>query len=536
MPQNCPIDVQPYAQPGVINNANIINLNYTNQDFWSLKARLRDFILERFGPNGNFLPNTFNDLVEGQIAIMLMENFAFIGDTLSFKMDQIANEVFIDTVTELENAFRLAELVGFKPQPPIAATSMWSATINSVIAQDVVLPSPVQISIVNDGTPLTIELFPADENNEPIFSQDVIIAAGTLTNQNIIGCEGQTRTEQHVGNGQISQILTLTQSPVLYGSIQVQVDGQPWTQIDAFTDSQPRQEFRVEYDSSWNAYVIFGNNVAGLIPYTGSTIQITYRQGGGILGNIVSGYVSTQKNAVVQGINFSVPVTLTNYTSGNYGYAGDTVDDIRRKLPKWTRTQQRAVAGSDYKTLTDQFSTPYHGQIGKSNPILRNYGCAGNIIDIYILAQNNLTPVASSNTPSSYIDLQKASNNLRVDLLEYLNGVKMLTDNICIRDGLIIPVDVTIEVLMDKFYRKYQDNIQSNILSRATGFFSLSNWDYGQTLKDVDLMKELSDIKQVQSYTINYTTNDSTNSGTIVTAKFYEIIRADQILVQFSYN
>ena len=75
----------------------------SNQDFWSMKSRLVDFIRTRFTTN-------FNDFVESDLAIMLMELYAFLADTQSFKTDQIANEIFIDTVTEIENAFRLVNI------------------------------------------------------------------------------------------------------------------------------------------------------------------------------------------------------------------------------------------------------------------------------------------------------------------------------------------------------------------------------------------------------------------------------------------
>jgi hypothetical protein len=107
--QNCPFEVTPYEVSSLVKTPQLVNLNYTNQDFWSMKARLLDFIKEKFAA-------TFTDFVESDVALMLIENWAFIADTLSFKIDQIANEIFIDTVTEVENAFRLSKLVGF-PSP-----------------------------------------------------------------------------------------------------------------------------------------------------------------------------------------------------------------------------------------------------------------------------------------------------------------------------------------------------------------------------------------------------------------------------------
>ena len=114
MPENCPFEISPYSQSNPIKNDKIISLNYTNQDFWSLKTRLVQFIRERFGETGTVIPNAFNDFVESSIAVMLVENWAFIADTLSFKMDQMVNELFIDTVTEPDNAFRLCP----PPQSP----------------------------------------------------------------------------------------------------------------------------------------------------------------------------------------------------------------------------------------------------------------------------------------------------------------------------------------------------------------------------------------------------------------------------------
>ena len=97
--EKCPFDLKPYKLGANNLRPQIFSLNYTNQDFWSMKSRLVSYIKEKFGTE-------FNDFVESSLGIMLIENWAFIADTLSFKTDQIANEVFIDTVTELENALR----------------------------------------------------------------------------------------------------------------------------------------------------------------------------------------------------------------------------------------------------------------------------------------------------------------------------------------------------------------------------------------------------------------------------------------------
>ena len=513
---NCPFDITTYAQSQTIKKPNIFNLNYTNQDFWSMKTRLIEFIRQKFS-------SEFNDFVESSIAIMLIENWAFIADTLSFKIDQIANEIFIDTVTETENAFRLSKLVGFQPQPPISSRSLWTAKINNTLDFDLVIPSPFDVDTVSGDNLITIELFPADANNNPVFDQDIIIPAGGLVNSSIVGLEGVTRTDSVDGTGEAGQTVRLAYSPVIYDSIRVSVDGVRWNQVEYFTDSQPRREYRIEFDSEYNAYVIFGNNRAGLLPSRGSIITIVYRTGGGSIGNIVAGSVTSQTIINPPNYDTSIPVTFNNYTKGQFGYNGDTIEEIRRKLPEYLRTQNRAVTGLDYKTLSEQFSSPYQGQIGKSVASLRNYGCAANIVDLYVLAKQDEQT------------LEKASNRLKDELMDYINEIKMITDSVCIKDGVIVSSVISIDIFIDRLYRKFEDEIIEKINRRVSDFFSINNWDYGKILRDSDLIKKLSDVREPNRLEVSFTTNNL-EATSIVVPKFNEIIRPESISLNFQYE
>jgi hypothetical protein len=515
--EGCPFDVTPYDTSNLIKTPKLANVNYTNQDFWSMKSRLIDYIKEQFA-------DKFNDFVESDLALMLIENWAFIADTLSFKMDQIANEIFIDTVSEVDNAFRLAILVGFKPQPPVAARSMWSATINNVLETDLVIPTPLLVDITTEQGPRTIELFACDSNGDPIFGENIIVTAGSFLNTSIIGLEGRTFTQSAGGTGNINQFYQLNEGPVIWNSVRVAVDGVEWEQVDYFTDSQPRREFRVEYDPDYNAYVMFGNNRAGLIPTVGSIIDISYRVGGGPAGNIVTAAVTMQRNFTVPGYNTRITVSFTNYTRGEYGYVGDTIEDIKRKLPPYLRMQNRVVAGDDYEAYTDQFATEFHGQIGKSKAILRNHGCAANVVDLYVLALDGEG------------GLTEASNGLKKELIDALETRKMITDAVCVKDGVVIEVDVTVDLTMDKFYRKFEDEYRERVNRRIINFFNLNNWDYGKTLKAVDLVKDLSDIKEIRTVDVDFQTESADNSGEIVTTKFYEIVRPVSIEINFVYE
>jgi hypothetical protein len=522
MPENCPFEATPFAQSNIINNDKVSSLNYTNQDFWSMKTRLIQFIRDRFGTNGTVLPNTFNDFVEGSVAVMLIENWAFIADMLSFKIDQMVNELFIDTVTETDNAFRLCQLVGFKPTPPIPSKSLWTASINGLYQQDITISSPLTVDIVSEQGPITIELFPADSKNNPIFDKNIVIPAGSSTNSSIVGLEGITFIDEFTGTGQNLQSLATTRTSVIHESISVTVDGSIWERVDYFSDSQPRKEYRVEFDSEYRAYIMFGNDRAGRSPPLGSTIIIRARQGGGTIGNIVTGFAEYQSMARLGVTGDPIPISFRNYTKGENGYDGDTIEDIRRKLPGYLRTQDRAVTGLDYKTLADQFATPYNGQIGKSTCVLRNNGCSGNVIDIYVLARDG------------YEGLLEANDRLKSELSLMLEEKKMITDHICIRNGELLEVDVSVEAKVSKINNKFEQEIEANLLLKISEFFRLSNWDYGVNLRENDLVKALSSVRQIESLDIVFTTNEG--SGDSVLSKFYQIIRPGDVNISFMYE
>jgi hypothetical protein len=515
MQEKCDI-VSPYDIGSTPKQTNIVSLNYTNQDFYSMKSRLVGFIKEKFG-------NDFNDFVESNLAIMLIENFSFLADTLSFKIDQIANELFIDTVTELDNAFRLAKLTGLRPQPPIGSKALFSVKTNSIQSFDIKINTPYEIDVVSNQTPLTFELYAADPLNRPIFDEPIIIRAGQLINSNIVGIAGKTKSFSYNSTGSINLTLIIPSFSIISDSIRVVINGQEWQQVDYFTSGLANKEYLVEYNPDYSANVIFGNGNGGLVPPVGSKIEVLYRVGGGPNGDVVTNFINGETLIPVEGQPTSISVFFTNYTKGEFGYSGDTVEDIREKIPLYLRTQNRTVSGEDYKNFANQFATSYNGIMGKATAALRSYGCAANIIDLFILIR------------SGENRLIKANSQFKEELTNSIDEIKMLTDVICIRDGEIVDANILVDVTMDKYYKKFEDDIRSNIEINIEVFFNLNNWDYGQSLQETDIIQAISNVKQVRNIDVTFNTVE-VPSGKIITVKYYEIIRPESITVNFLYN
>lgn len=522
MAENCPFNIEPLDIAKSIHKSPIYHVNYTAQDFFSLRSRMLDIIKKNFG-------DTFNDFSESSIAVMLIEMWAFIADTLSFKIDQLANELFIDTVTDFDNMFRLARLIGFKPTPPLPAKAMFTATINHPQTSEIVLGTPITLSIPQlKGFDKYFELFAADNDNNPIFGEDIVIPAGKTHVNSIVGIQGSSYTQSTTSSGLSSQMLPLEYDYIQFGSIKVTVDNILWDEVDYFTESKPKMEYRIEYNSSYKAYILFGDNKAGMIPPQGAKIKVKYRMGGGSSGNIITGAFDEAVYANVPGLGNPLSVMVRNYTRGEFGYDGDDINDIRIKLPGYLRSQSRAVTGDDYKNLVDQFKTSYNGIVGKSTVVLRNHGCAGNVIDCYVLSKEGDN------------DLVKANDNLKRELLEYLGERKMFTDHMCVKDGEIVDVDVHADIYLERHHRKFEELIKDKIEKRLTAFFKIDNWSYGRTLRETDIVKHLSDIQEVNHFDITFTTTQALESGegsnNMVTVKYYQIINLDNLSLSFNYK
>lgn len=498
------------------------NLIYTNQDYGSLKARIMEIIQHNFNKE-------FTDFSESSLAMMLVELWAFLADQLSFKIDQIANELFIDTVTELANITRLANLVGFKPLPPTPAKAMFSIGVNNVVSSDLFIDTPLEISFHAGGYgEKYMELYQVDENNNPIFGNDIVIPAGVSFINNVIGIEGRTNYKLVEGTGQPWQQIPLAVPNILWGSVAVTVDDIQWKEVEFFTGWQAMPEFRVEYLEKYQAVVVFGDNKTGLIPPKGSVVKIAYRVGGGDAGNIITGAINQTVTVHVAGLRQMVTCNVSNYTRGEGGYNGDTLEEIRAKIPIYLKTQDRAVTGEDYKTICESFTSSINGSVGKAAVSLRNQGCAGNIVDIFILAKDGP------------IGLTKASDALKNELSQELSKKKMFSDTVCIRNGEIILTDMTINMTVKSINRQNEGLIREKAYRRIGNLLALSNFEFGQSLKDSDIIKSVADIKEIDNVDVSFTTHRSIEEGhgsiSVVSVNFWEIIRPDNIAVNINYK
>ena len=85
------------------------DIKYINRDFSNFRQRLIEF-------SKTYFPQTYNDFSEASPGMMFMEQTAYIGDVLSFYLDNQFQETFIQYAQQTNNIYELAYMFGYKPK------------------------------------------------------------------------------------------------------------------------------------------------------------------------------------------------------------------------------------------------------------------------------------------------------------------------------------------------------------------------------------------------------------------------------------
>jgi hypothetical protein len=107
------------------------DIKYIDRDFTSLKNSLIDY-------TKTYFPNTYSDFSPSSPGMMFMEMAAYVGDVMSFYVDNQFQETFIQYARQTQNLYDLAYMMGYKPKATTAATTELDiyqqvpATVNGV--------------------------------------------------------------------------------------------------------------------------------------------------------------------------------------------------------------------------------------------------------------------------------------------------------------------------------------------------------------------------------------------------------------------
>ena len=99
----------------------VSNVEYLNKDFTDFKNTLMEYAKSYF-------PDSYKDFNETSPGMMLIEMSAYVGDVLSFYIDQQYKEMMLPLAQERRNVVNIANMLGYKVKPTSAAVTTLTVT------------------------------------------------------------------------------------------------------------------------------------------------------------------------------------------------------------------------------------------------------------------------------------------------------------------------------------------------------------------------------------------------------------------------
>ena len=220
-------------------------IQYLNKDFDSFKEKLIDF-------SKTYYPNTYNDFDENSPGLMLIEMASYVGDVLSFYIDNQVQENFVQYAKQRKNLLNLAYSSGYEPQVTNASTvdvevfQLVPSTLSGgtstpdfnysmILSEGTQLQSSnntgqffyiedkIDFSVSGSGDPTDISVYSLDSDNNPNFyllKKITKAVSGQVRNSTFTFGSPEKFPTVEISDTNIEEIISVTDS-----------DGNPFTEV-----------------------------------------------------------------------------------------------------------------------------------------------------------------------------------------------------------------------------------------------------------------------------------------------------------------
>lgn len=498
-------------------------IDYAATDFLSLRNRMIDYIKAVY-------PLDYQNFVESDLGMMLIELVAYMGAVNSLKTDILAQEAYLTTAKNRNNVRKLLELIGVSMKGPIGAAANARYTLNTpATASQITIPVDkrvVTIASPEDGGPLNFTLYKVVNGQVDTVSPDNSIALNVSESDssassvwsNLALIEGSLVIETGTFNQvQTLKTVNLSQFPVIQNSVQVFINqglgtSGAWRAVDSlyFASGASDKIFQVTYDDDLRAEVLFGDGILGYSPDINSTYTITYRVGGGTRGNIRSNVINTQITTDEGFLG-----TLKNISLATGGQDAETIEHAKKYAPYTFKRQDRLVTLEDFTSYANSF-VGTTGSTGKARAATRTAYGSANIVDVYLLQK-------ASNT-----QLQQATISFKAELLNAMEPLRLMNTKVVIVDGLIRTLDLIVSVRIDRELKVKEEIIKGLVRNKILEFFNVDNFDFGKSLVLSELTRTIFSLNEVRFATVDNLDSD-------IYVEMNEIIQLNNFAVNIVY-
>lgn len=322
--------------------ANSAKLNISELDFDAIVQALKTYL----SGQAQYTDYDF----EGSGLSVILRLLAYNTHYLSYYLNMIANEMFLDSADKRESIVSIAKQLNYTPRSRRSAT----AVVNLLITPPGVPTPPAKITI-NKGTKFNTSI---DGKNftfvtPEAFTVDFNNGTGKYHANSVTLKEGKEFTHKYVVDVNNPERYIIPNNTVDTSSLVVRVqksDVNSETTVYTLADdineigANSTVYFLQEVEES-KYEVYFGDGVIGKELEDGNIVYLDYRISSGDAAN----YAKIFTPASTVGGYSTVSVSLVNAAYG--GAEREDIESVRFAAPKNYEAQNRAVTVEDYKTL-----------------------------------------------------------------------------------------------------------------------------------------------------------------------------------------
>ena len=322
--------------------------NFTNLDFNDLRTQIKNYLRA----NAKFTDFNF----EGSNFSVLIDLLAYNSYITAFNTNMVVNESFIDSATLRENVVSLARNIGYVPRSKRASRAKVSFSVSTprdangnLISKTVTLKAGVvALGAVENGN----YIFSIPEDKTVVIDND---GFANFTDIDIF--EGTFLTKLFtVDDSQLNQKFLIPNSSVDTSTIRVKVTNVVNEKYELYNNifkvDKNSKLFLVQEVSDEKYEILFGDNILGKRPPSGSTVLVSYivtngREGDGCTNFTFSGILIDNNQTEITN---NISLITTTQVSEN-GDDVESIDSIKYLAPRVYASQYRAVTANDYRAI-----------------------------------------------------------------------------------------------------------------------------------------------------------------------------------------
>lgn len=431
----------------------------------------------------------WKDNVEGGMGSSLVRMFSYVADLLTYRINVLANENYLDTVQIKENILKIIKLLNYKVKRAVPSHGEVKLWIKDAAANNIVIPQGTRLSTADN-----IVFYTVYENELIAGEKEITVKVVQGVEKEISYTSTAEKNQEFLLNSDSTSYYVgdaiWPNSEYEYSGLKVYVDDEEWTEIDSLVNADADgEDYYVEQFSDYAIRVVFGDDTFGKVPPVNSLIKFVFNLNIGKFGNVNAGSIVN----VLDTINDTQATPVSVYVTQDESFlnAGDpeTLEEIRSNAPKYYSTGDRAITDDDITAL-----------------INANFS---NILDIYILAEEDKNPPNFKEFNQITIGLLLKDTD-GTPLIPSTNGENYLSyydsvdelikkkRSITVHRKYIIPEPV--EVMFKVNYRKYSGYTDSQARAAIQEAIEQYLIDYGRLgsiVKYSDLIYAIESLPEI---------------------------------------